>query len=285
VAVWRRTGEFLRLFAKKGDGPGELRGRPQILVDHWDSIHVRHAGGSRWSVFDPHFNYARILLGQVRIIDPQRTLFTPTGEAITAFVWPGWPVPEHVYEVVAREGGKVIRGFGTPGPEEGQPRRLLTRGSDSTFWAIPDHRYRAEEWTFSGILLRTVERHADWFDREDDSFWDSTKESALPTEIKGIHFDEENGFLWTLVLVPDLSAPSFDPTRGYRTSQFEDYFDLIVEVLDVESQKVLASWRADGLDDSISGFLSDGRAFRRLIGPLGLTSYEILELRVVKLMP
>ena len=286
VAVWSSAGEFSRLMATRGDGPGELRGRPTIVVDPWDSIHVRHAEGTRWSVFDPDFLYRRINQGRMRIVDHQRTLFVPSGEAITAFSWPGLPRTEHVFEVVSRHDGEMVRSFGLPGPEETNPRRLLSPGTDSTFWSIPEHRYRAEEWTVQGKRLRVVERNADWFRRDDDSVWDSTKDTYLPSEIKGIHFDRESGLLWTLVLVPDLKASDYDPSRGYRSDQFRSFFDLVVEVLDVGRSKVLASWRADGREESIAGFLSDGRAFRWTVDrSSGLRRFDVLELRVVRFSP
>ena len=284
IALWRPDGEFSRLISRQGEGPGEIMGRPQFLMDRWDSLHVRHAGGFRWSVFDPDFAYARIVQGRIGISNHKQTVFCPDGSAITSTAYLGVPRSRYLFEVVSRSTGEVVGGFGNPGPEETLPRRLMALGSDTSFWAMPTHRYRAEEWACSGELLRIVECENDWFLREDDSIWDPTKEADLQAEVRDFYFDGTLGLLWVLVLLPDPEAPPFEPSPlGYSQSQFGNLFDLILEVIDVRNSRVLASQRAEGRHETISGFLPDGRAFRRVEDRFGLRSYQVLELRLVDL--
>lgn len=279
-AVWSPTGELLETVGRDGDGPGEMRGNPKALVDAWDSVHVRD-GADRWSVFDPEFRFQRVIRDGQRLMLPWFSLPMPSGEILTAFFA---PPPEdgiyRVFKVVSRIDGKVIRKFGVPGAEENMPRRLLVHASDSTFWAIPQHVYRAEEWTYSGELVRAVKRENEWLDRPDDQIGNDPNAPALPM-IGDFHYDRENDLLWVRVMIPDPKyIPDADPAE--MLEQVRTSYDVLLEVLDLRSMTILASHRSDGLEGSVAQFLPDGRAVRIAENALGMQALEIVELGLVE---
>jgi hypothetical protein len=58
IRVFSSSGTFLRMFGRKGDGPGEFRS-PNGLGRFGDTVWVRDLLGRRYVLFDGQFNYLR----------------------------------------------------------------------------------------------------------------------------------------------------------------------------------------------------------------------------------
>jgi hypothetical protein len=281
-AVWDSTGAFLRTVGRDGEGPGEIKGWPGIQVDPWDSVHVRDSK-YRWSVFAPDFTFVRMMPNGGELRTDSHALFLESDTIIDAIgiKYPGGP--SGLFSLFSRSDGGFGRSFGEVLPTDRTlPRRHLAQGPDDTFWAIPGYAYRAEQWTVSGERVRVVERWADWFPRGlDDSGWNRADEPPPPV-ITAIHHDQVEDLLWVRLMVPDPRRLPVEEAPESVVAAVAYHYDVIVEVLDLQSSRVLASHRADGLEGSILGFLKDGRGYRLSEDEDGFWSIEILSLRVAK---
>lgn len=277
IALWDSAGRLVGTFGREGRGPGELQGRPWIWVDAWDTIHAVDPNRV-WTVLAPKFTFVRRMEGTAVTPGPISTVLA-SGVAVSTQGPSGG-----LFTVVDAASGDPIRSFGRPGEGEAFPRRLLAPSSDSTFWAVPLHRYDLSEWTTGGRRSRGLERRPDWFpERQDDSGWDSGGGEMPPPVVNDLWYDAEEDLLWIRIMVPDpkTSRNGFAPGE-IGPEEIGALYDVILEVVDPDSGRVLASHRSDGLEGTLSRFLGRGLAYRRGKDDVGLDRFTILELRAVQ---
>jgi hypothetical protein len=146
--------------------------------------------------------------------------------------------------------GALVRSFGMDVPEYREDlSRVTTRiaapAADGSVWTIPPGRYVFEAWDpESGTRRRRVQVHSLWFT---ESLRDSGDPTVRPTDVIESAW-EHDGALWTLIRVADEQwvAP-IDPPRE-RALDPDDYdrrFDWMLEAIDAETGRVLASRRFD----------------------------------------
>ena len=129
-----------------------------------------------------------------------------------------------------------------------QQRTFALAGHDS-FWTAHKTRYVIEHWDIGGNLLTTFRRDAHWFPDHAHEGWYRYDTSMKPM-IGALNIDEV-GRMWVLIQVPDphwRRAFVADPTdpSGYRYSgDPTQYFDTIVEVLDLARNQVVVRERFD----------------------------------------
>lgn len=131
----------------------------------------------------------------------------------------------------------------------------LAVGHGGNVWSARQNVYQIDLWDRLGQNIRRVVREVDWF-RPWKTFTPPFRDPA-PPRIYSISEDDQ-GRLWVMIYVPD---QEFRPLpRPDRSSLFapmgEDHpsFDTLVEVIDVNAGKVLASRRFESM---LGAFLRD----------------------------
>lgn len=248
AALWSATGEFEREIGRAGHGPGELIGTTIVYTDAMDRLYVRD-NSMRWSVFSPTFQFIRSmsaaasggLRGYTQILDDGSVLVSsPVGaEADSSY-----------FRIFSSE-GTLVRSFGgrprVRGPGEG--RRIAYMSGD-TFWAGPDEAtdsgYVLQQWNIDGRLLRTIRRDTPWYPRVQPP---TSPEHPPGPSLRALHVDSA-GYLTTVIRVDD-ERWRWIPDRTLRRESEVELFDLIVEVIDPASGRLVASRRFDDGRSSI----------------------------------
>lgn len=160
-------------------------------------------------------------------------------------------LPLHVYSA----GGARVESFGSTSGgayradlEILQHRTFALSGHES-FWVAQGTRYVVQQWNTDGTLLATFQRNAPWFPHHSHEGW-YRHDTPMKPMIRGVSIDEARR-MWVLIQVPDPAwrraffADSTDPS-GYRYSDDPtQYFDTIVEVLDLTRKQVVVRQRFD----------------------------------------
>jgi hypothetical protein len=158
VLVYGSAGRFLRLFGRRGQGPGEIHRISDITIGPGDSIWIFHSDRT-FLVFDSAAHYARQghLPGSANTARP-----LPSGELLYASsiaTERSAGLPVHV----TRADGTLARSFDVgravldPRCHECQ-RRVVALGDSGTVWVAWTNRYRLERWSITGRLLQVFDR-------------------------------------------------------------------------------------------------------------------------------
>lgn len=234
VAALDSNGTLTGFIGTSGQGPAELNWVGGIFVDLDDQLHVFQLP-RRHTVFD-----------------------TDNGEEIMRFEllpFPGW--------VSFLEGGKSIRNLQLRSPDRvGKTLHLVDDKTDvvlqsfdgtesessatsngrnlfrsvasetgATFWSARPFEYVLEEWDFSGQRLRTIRRQPEWW---------VTKPDTNGTWLRDIVFRE--GLLWVISLVPTFDGDALPAGVG-ADPELNDYYDTLIEVIDIDTEEVVAQLR------------------------------------------
>ncbi|MBT8461751.1 MAG: hypothetical protein KJO44_04440 [Gemmatimonadetes bacterium] len=243
-AVFSPEGDFLRYVGRNGEGPGEYRFIFDIAAkDDW--IHV----------FDP-------MLGRRTLLD---TTFTVVRTDL---------VPDQILRAKALESGRVTF-FGkltTPGragflihsldpdgtmeslarPETEYPGRQERHafGTDGyRAWTAPQLRsYSISEWNLADDrLVRTMSFDSSWFAEWNDG--DYPGPVVIDFQAKGPRLLVVGATVDPRVAGDRVSPGHESPPRG----PLNEILDGVLELIDLESERVLASLKVDGF---VRGFVS-----------------------------
>jgi hypothetical protein len=252
IAVFDSTGAFLTWIGRTGEGPGEYRVITRIDVLPGDTLIVYDARNHRQTILAPDYSVvgsARFertvgMTGSVRL-DRHRLL---TSGSVRR--------PDNTSAAlhVLDSTGNVVSSFGAAAPlvRSGAPyanNRVLTRDRSGRVWAAPFTAYRLEQWDTSGRKLRELRRIVPWFEP-----WTLDKpitpETPPPHSIRAIRADSAHR-VWVLLDVPDdRFAEGIEremTSRGtfWNIVDYERVYDSVIEVIDVNSGRVLVSHRSD----------------------------------------
>jgi len=262
LVIWNLDGEVVGVLGGAGEGPGEMEGLPVAQITLGDSIHVRDGAGS-WSVFSPELEFVRKRAG-VGLPFPQFTLATPRGQMIDA-----WGDP--LFRVIGKDGSDLVQ-FGSPEASERLPRRLLAMGPvPDRFWAVPTHRMDLTEWGFDGIEHRNMTVPNTAFPSQPtDEPWNGAEGTPPPGVITHLATDVE-GLIWVRSMLPDPDYTWSPPgsEEGQIMAFVDDTYDFLIEVIDPERGRVIASAWADETADGLSGILPGRWGFRMAQDSLG----------------
>ena len=244
--------------------------RNQIVV--FDSIGVmssnpteRETGSSEFTLITNIFpgpdgalfvydrrNHSFTLLGPDLSLGPTtRAPFRPAfirenGETIAAeqILTPaliGYPI--HLVDAA----GQVIRSFGTdtPGYRNDLRRftdRIVAPGRNGTVWAAPPGRYVLERWDpESGDRLARIVVRSPWF----EEFTSPISEAQRPYPILRALWEQDD-FLWVLLRDADTDwKPPVPGARPFNLDEYNQTFDWVLDVIDPESGRVIATKRFD----------------------------------------
>jgi hypothetical protein len=131
---------------------------------------------------------------------------------------------------------------------------LAAPTSRGTLWVAHERRYTIDERSLTGELLRTIRRSADWFQPLSDAKYEDPSIEALVTPLPRLlgAVEDDQGRLWTYSMVgnPDWQPPPLPKSReGPAFNKFamsidhDSMYDLMVEVIDIRTNKLLASQR------------------------------------------
>lgn len=263
IGVYRQDGEFDRLIRGTATDAGHFvyvsevktRNDTLIVVDDRNLILISTTDDEPIHVAPLHYH-------------PEGILPLPTGGYMTQAdirIASMIGLPVHIHGAA----GEHIRSFGRSSDRLSATSpydfvRTIAYGPGESFFVVSVNRYRIENWSLSGRLLRTIEKTPSWFTPWERMPPDRRAERPPPW-FDSVRFDEGDGVLWCVFHVPDrnwVKTSDADPTvegpgsPDLTLDKMHDIFDTIIEVIDLTSGEVLASKR---IDQRISGYLNDGR--------------------------
>jgi hypothetical protein len=161
--------------------------------------------------------------------------------------------PAHVGQPlhVLGKDGAVLRSFGTDDEtyREDEPmkyNRVVARGSAGTVWSVAPGRYLLEQWDpATGSRKQQVSVTSAWF--KESNRLPASGQRPQPI-IQAIW--EDAGLMWVLLRDADLkwrpsaAAASDGPVND---DEFEATYDSVLEAVDLNTKKVVASRRFDNL--------------------------------------
>jgi hypothetical protein len=215
------------------------------------------------------------LMDSLEVGRPRSMPYPPTfvradGSAVVALQIPERDLLGQPIHLVGPD-GVVRQSFGLDTPEYRRDLRLaLTRrvapGRDGTVWSIAPGRYTVERWRpDDAARLESIDPGSDWFVPSDRPVSDERRQ---PTPIVESLW-EGSGVLFVLTRVADERwQPPADPNveRPHDAQIYSATFDWVLEAIDVETGRVLASRR---LSDAYWPTLSYGRLSSLEIGAAG----------------
>lgn len=169
---------------------------------------------------------------------------------------------------------------------ESSKYRRITVATRSSVWAASLNRYRLEEWSIDGRLLRRIERSPEWFRPWDSPRWAVGGQERPKPEVRGIQATND-GKLWVVITVP---RADWRPERrrlldrggepmAHLPGMLWRQVDTIVELIDISSARVVGSARVTG---ALLGFAGAQRVFSHRVLTNGQEIIEIFELKLAE---
>jgi hypothetical protein len=262
VKFFGADGVWLRTLGRAGDGPGEFRWALTLAVEPNDGLRVFDGRLGRITEYSPDLRVNGTAPG------PQQAFsmaFLSGGRLVFAAqrnTRAGIGLPLHLMDPT----GRIVHSFGADPPitEWGNPHkvwRTVAPSRDSAVWAAHLTEYQVERWTLMGARTHTFLGEVSWF-KPQARFGRGSGPDAPPAGgLFRIRADPQ-GRLWLAFLVPDLqwksALTSTTGPSGQTRWVSRDYnllYDTIIEVVDVEKGRVIASGRHPS---SIWGFTNEG---------------------------
>lgn len=257
-------GPILKVFSQDGTLLREMD-RPQgategfgwirnVFVGPSGNIHVVDQSSRRQVVLTPSLVATKVdtIVG--------RLMGSPIADvkdrSIMNMYVPSPDLAPHVVHLV--DGKAILRSFGTAGDEvlrldlESTVERRLAYESDSTFWVARVNEYRIGRWTAGGRHIHDLVREPKLFAPWTEDLGPSMSTPPV-SKIRAMQVDAERDELWVLVQVPDARWKStvqiVTTSEGsfYVPKSYNEYWDTIVEVIDLNKRLVVASQRLDPL--------------------------------------
>lgn len=236
--VYSETGNLVRTIGRKGAGPGEFRFPLRVAVGSGDSLYVIDDGNSRIQVLSATGEYARVFPTR----DRYRSFTLLPDDRLLLFRMPSART-DHVFRVFDRL-GKEVMSFGAPQQPDSSlelENWLVSKAPGGRFWTASHWSYELRRWAAPDTSDLSVIRKADWF--SSPSVFSAEVYLTIPPPPMLLHaWEDDNGRLWTYTAVAD---PGWKPGMGMRvTPEWQaKVFDTIVEVIDLNSGRLLASYR------------------------------------------
>jgi len=282
-AVLDPDGRFIHRFGGDVGRPKDLPVVARIEGDLQDTVHLYDNFWQRELVFGPAGQFVRarrLPLPPFWVIRLPEERLLVQGRLRTQAA-AGYPF--HVVEA----SGRVSRSFGVDRPQLLPDRplddaRAIAPARDSNaFWSAWHNRHAIEKWSFDGRRLLSVELKVPWFEP-----WtrppDGPVRAVKPPPFINALWEDDSGLVWLLTRVPKVD---WKPTAKRRQGDEEDLttiddalavFDTIIEVIDPQSSRMVASARLSG---PFGYFLRGGI----VVGMRSRDSHAVLQLARVRL--
>lgn len=262
LSVFAADGRYVQSFGRAGAGPGEFRGVGSVAVLPGDSLVVFDWGTARFSLFSPE--YAYLSSGPLPLAPELPSLALHSGQFVFNSTLASSSTSGQPLHLVNRDGVRE-RSFGATatGYRPDVPyamSRAIAEARAGRLWSALRTEYRIDLINPStGAIERTIRRDAPWFPSGMRPEPRGNEQMAPAPFIFDVR-EDQSGRLWVLIAVADENWRSAlrPPAAGERHTTVIDeqrYRDTVIEVLDPESGRLLASIR---LPQHIKQFISDG---------------------------
>lgn len=234
VAVLDGNGTLTGIVGSAGEGPGELQPVATIFVDAEDRLHVFQFP-RRHTVFDPQL---REIMRSDALPLAIWAAFPAGGASVRNLRLRSEDADDQPLHRVDDEVNEVRLSFGAPeediDPEDGRARfRSVTSSDGLNVWSARHSEYVLEKWNAAGERTAVLRREPEWWVRDS---------GARQTNLWDIEL--QDGFLWTLAIVPTF-AEDTPPADIVTDPAMAEYFDTMIEVIDPETNELVAQLRRD----------------------------------------
>jgi hypothetical protein len=253
IKVYDARGRFLRTIGRSGEGPGEYKGISKVIPITDDSLLVLDQVLARQTVLDPEYRLVRT--STLPVGPEHESVRMPDGSLVVSV-----PIftPDRIGLPLHRivQDGTIARSFGSETglfrPDVPWLDRRAISGHDSvSVWSAYHTQYVIEQYAVrSGALLRRIVREADWFPPNLRPLTKGQDPDQPQPFLARVH-EGTDGLLWILVSVPDPNWREAIRPRGRQAPRHpsvrneDGYKDYIIEVLEPETGRLLASHRFD----------------------------------------
>lgn len=251
LALFDRSGKFIRTIGRKGSGPGEFQGIGAIAFGEGDSLHVFDQVAHRYSVLDPAYRFVRS--GTLPLGPELASLVLPTGDYVF-----GLPLrtPAQIGQPLHRVDrmGKLTASFGSQSATYRPDipyfdRRAIAPAKDGLVWSAYRTQYVLERWNpVTGKRVAEMRRDVAWFPSRmsPPRQLGEAADSDAPEPFLMAVRESADGILWVLIAVPDKDWKRAIAARrnGQGHTQVQDeqrYYDTVLEALNPQTGQFLAS--------------------------------------------
>jgi hypothetical protein len=255
VGVYSRSGRLLRELGRAGGGPGEFRMAETVKVLPGDTVVVIDPAARRVTVYSPELELLRTYPVDFM---PRGVVMRNSGSFIGFSPAQQGPIV-HFVSADGASRRSVIDAEIPPG-EPVAFFRIFSAGRNGTIWLGRTNRYLVQQYDSTGSLLRTIRSAPDWHEP-----WTEVP-SQGPDVLRPVPFlrairEDADGLLWLVFHVPQTDwsprrAPSrAEPRHGMPMTEWNQYVDTLIEVIDPRSGRLLATRRFDPI---INSYLTTG---------------------------
>lgn len=248
MLVYDGTAPSTRVIGAPGQGPGEM-GRLNRLIVADDSLYVIDETNTRLQVMSKEGEYVRSFPMPSRLRSVARL---DNGD----FVFNRKPTHDDdaVFYRVSSEGQELAR-LGRPlrsGGDLDIDSWIVAPRRGGGFWAVHTLAYEIHAWSESNELEFVLRRDVSWFPRDQVISESMYVAAPPPALIDHIH-EDQTGYLWIYLRVPEPEWTPFPLGRQPTPAWFRHHFDNHVEVIDPTEGGVVGRGSFDGMLGAVCG--------------------------------
>jgi hypothetical protein len=263
LAIFSPDGRFQRTVGRSGGGPGEFR-RISRMIPFADGMVLFDDFAKRSTVMSLNFD---VVDTRPAPQAPESVILRRNLTGVMSAIVPTADLIGFTLHLLNRQ-GELVGSFAPTGlPYRESMRELFLRGlSPATdtgrYWVSHRMEYAFSLCAHGRTECRLFLRPAGWFPRP--AWGPSPDMGTTPpsARLRGVSQDHPR-FVWTISWVADArwrSALEKATRTEYRVTDFDRYYDTIVERIDVQAMRVVASVR---IDQMVWDFAGPGMAYWR----------------------
>lgn len=260
--VYSPDGTSYETFGRPGEGPNEYEVVTLIVPALGDTLLTFDRHNGRILVLGPDLREVRTLrVGMSMMTDAQ---VLPNGNLVVAAFINESSYAGRAIQVYAPEGGQPVLHldpFAFKDPRDGYGARRLATGPDSFCSIVQAYRYSITCWDLNGNEINHLERRTGaWYKPQDRSNRAVTPDNAPATEMVGAWLDSD-GLLWVVGMTRDRNGHTRGLTplgqelerQAAYEQDFDRVYDAVVEVIDIQAQRVVTRSFFDPLFFGVAG--------------------------------
>lgn len=282
ITVFTSEGKYSQTVGRQGAGPGEYQNIWSIAPSD-RGVLVYDAKLARRTVLDLDL---KVVASYPAAERAATMLFRNDGSAIVAAIVPTTDAIGYTLHKIDARGARVKSFAGPNLPYREDMRELFIRslsaGLDAgRYWVANRREYVFSHCAFETDACHVFLRPAAWFEAPRPSAlttWDMGRQPPFPL-LASVSQDDPR-YVWTVSIVPDdrwKSALKPINATEYSVTNFNQYYDSIVERIDLVTNRVVVSKR---FDQRIYPFIAPGIASYYREDDAGIPRIEIVRFRM-----